>query len=207
MNRRRDICARSAVDQGSQNRTGAQTTTLQRFTKQKRGAPGAIPPAAGQVRTLPRLRRGRDLRIRSSKNHRGVAISRDGGKTFYRQYFDKTLIEPRCQGALTRVRWAKDGKPGVIAFRQPRLPVADAHDGALQLRRWKDVASRPHDLSAHQRLQRPRRAARRPRGCDVRERLVGIIGNGHLARPLMGWRLTVPFIFCRARDHAESKIR
>ena len=58
----------------------------------------------------------------SSKNHRGVAISRDGGNTFYRQYFDKTLIEPRCQGALTRVRWAKDGKPGVIAFSNPAYP-------------------------------------------------------------------------------------
>ncbi|MBT7068280.1 MAG: exo-alpha-sialidase [Verrucomicrobia bacterium] len=58
----------------------------------------------------------------SSKNHRGVAISRDGGKTFYRQYFDQTLIEPRCQGSLTRVRWAKDGKPGVIAFSNPAFP-------------------------------------------------------------------------------------
>jgi sialidase-1 len=58
----------------------------------------------------------------SSENHRGVSISRDGGKTFYRQYFDKTLIEPRCQGALTRVRWAKDGKPGVIAFSNPAYP-------------------------------------------------------------------------------------
>ena len=58
----------------------------------------------------------------SSKNHRGVAISRDGGKTFYHEYFDQTLLEPRCQGSLTRVRWAKDGKPGVIAFSNPAFP-------------------------------------------------------------------------------------
>jgi sialidase-1 len=58
----------------------------------------------------------------SSKNHRGVAISRDGGKTFYRQYFDQTLIEPRCQGSLRRVRWPKEGKPGVIAFSNPAYP-------------------------------------------------------------------------------------
>ncbi|MBW8016395.1 MAG: exo-alpha-sialidase [Planctomycetes bacterium] len=58
----------------------------------------------------------------SSKNHRGVSISRDGGKTFNRHYFDKTLLEPRCQGSLNRVRWAKDGKPGVIAFSNPAFP-------------------------------------------------------------------------------------
>ncbi len=58
----------------------------------------------------------------SSKNHRGVSISSDGGKTFNRHYFDKTLLEPRCQGSLNRVRWAKDGKPGVIAFSNPAFP-------------------------------------------------------------------------------------
>ena len=58
----------------------------------------------------------------SSKNHRGVSISGDGGKTFSRHYFDKTLLEPRCQGSIRRVRWAKDGKPGVIAFSNPAYP-------------------------------------------------------------------------------------
>jgi sialidase-1 len=57
-----------------------------------------------------------------SQNHRGVSISGDGGKTFGRHYFDKTLLEPRCQGSIRRVRWAKDGKPGVIAFSNPAYP-------------------------------------------------------------------------------------
>jgi sialidase-1 len=56
------------------------------------------------------------------QKHRGVSISQDGGKSFYRHYFDKTLLEPRCQGSLQRVRWAKDGKPGVIAFSNPAWP-------------------------------------------------------------------------------------
>jgi sialidase-1 len=58
----------------------------------------------------------------SQENHRGVSISGDGGKTFRHHYFDGTLIEPRCQGSLTRVRWATDGKPGVIAFSNPAFP-------------------------------------------------------------------------------------
>ncbi len=57
-----------------------------------------------------------------NQNHRGVSISRDGGKSFYRHYFDQTLIEPRCQGSLERVRWGADGKPGVIAFSNPAWP-------------------------------------------------------------------------------------
>ncbi|MDE0838000.1 MAG: sialidase family protein [Kiritimatiellae bacterium] len=58
----------------------------------------------------------------SSQNHRGVSISGDGGKTFGRHYFDKTLLEPRCQGSIRRVRWAKDDKPGMIAFSNPAYP-------------------------------------------------------------------------------------
>lgn len=57
-----------------------------------------------------------------NQNHRGVSISRDGGETFYHHYFDETLLEPRCQGSLQRVRWAADGKPGVIAFSNPSWP-------------------------------------------------------------------------------------
>ena len=56
------------------------------------------------------------------EKHRGVSISKDGGQSFYRHYFDKTLLEPRCQGSLQRVRWAKDSKPGVIAFSNPAYP-------------------------------------------------------------------------------------
>jgi len=58
----------------------------------------------------------------SQENHRGVSISGDGGKTFRHHYFDETLIEPRCQGSIRRVRWATDGKPGVIAFSNPAYP-------------------------------------------------------------------------------------
>ena len=58
----------------------------------------------------------------SQENHRGVSISGDGGKTFNRHYFDKTLIQPRCQGSIRRVRWAMNGKPGVIAFSNPASP-------------------------------------------------------------------------------------
>jgi sialidase-1 len=57
-----------------------------------------------------------------NQHHRGVSISRDGGKTFGRHYFDKTLLEPRCHGSIRRVRWADDGKPGVIAFSNPAYP-------------------------------------------------------------------------------------
>ena len=50
---------------------------------------------------------------------RQVAISDDGGLTWIDQHSDSTLIEPVCQGAIHRYRWADGGKPGVILFSNP----------------------------------------------------------------------------------------
>jgi sialidase-1 len=55
-------------------------------------------------------------------NTRGVSISRDGGKTFDESFFSKDLIDAHCQGAMTRYRWKKGNKPGVIAFTNQAWP-------------------------------------------------------------------------------------
>ena len=50
---------------------------------------------------------------------RQVAVSDDGGLSWNDQHSDPTLIEPICQGAIHRYRWADGGKPGVILFSNP----------------------------------------------------------------------------------------
>ena len=50
---------------------------------------------------------------------RQVAVSDDGGLSWNDQHSDPTLIEPICQGAIHRYRWADGRKPGVILFSNP----------------------------------------------------------------------------------------
>jgi len=54
-----------------------------------------------------------------SERHRGVSISNDGGETFAKSYYDPMLLEPYCQGSISRVRWADGDKPGVLVFSNP----------------------------------------------------------------------------------------
>lgn len=54
-----------------------------------------------------------------TKKVRQVAVSNDGGLTWSDQHSDFTLVEPICQGAIHRYRWADGGKPGVILFSNP----------------------------------------------------------------------------------------
>lgn len=50
---------------------------------------------------------------------RHMALSRDGGETFYRQYREEMIIEPRCQGAM--VNFAPGGKLShTTLFSSPR---------------------------------------------------------------------------------------
>lgn len=50
---------------------------------------------------------------------RQVAVSEDGGFTWNEQHADKTLIEPRCQGAIERYGWAGTTNRSVILFSNP----------------------------------------------------------------------------------------
>lgn len=54
-----------------------------------------------------------------SKKKRQVATSEDGGLTWKEQRFDEALIEPVCQGAISRYRWPGNSDPGVILFSNP----------------------------------------------------------------------------------------
>jgi sialidase-1 len=54
-----------------------------------------------------------------SKRERQVAVSDDGGITWKDQRFDPALIEPICQAAIHRVRWAGPKGPGMIVFTNP----------------------------------------------------------------------------------------
>ena len=51
--------------------------------------------------------------------HRGVSISKDGGKTFSSFRRDPMLLEPRCQASIRRYRWVAGDKPGIILFTNP----------------------------------------------------------------------------------------
>lgn len=54
-----------------------------------------------------------------SRRERQVAFSDDGGISWKDQRFDPVLIEPICQAAIHRYRWAGDGKDGVLLFSNP----------------------------------------------------------------------------------------
>jgi len=59
-----------------------------------------------------------------SKRERQVAFSDDGGTTWQDQGFDPALIEPICQAAIRRVRWAGPQEPGMIVFSNPASRTA-----------------------------------------------------------------------------------
>jgi len=48
-----------------------------------------------------------------------VVRSEDGGKSWAKSSFDKTLIEPQCQGSLIRFSWKEDKQPSVLLFCNP----------------------------------------------------------------------------------------
>lgn len=54
-----------------------------------------------------------------SKRMRQTAVSGDGGLTWKDQRPDPNLIEPICQAAVERYRWADGSTPGVILFSNP----------------------------------------------------------------------------------------
>ena len=51
----------------------------------------------------------------TTKN-RYVALSKDGGSTWYKEYFDKTLIDPVCQGSSLNLEEVFILECGPIAF-------------------------------------------------------------------------------------------
>jgi sialidase-1 len=50
---------------------------------------------------------------------RQIAVSNDGGQTWSGQRHDPTLVEPRCQASVRRVRWPTEDRPGLIVFANP----------------------------------------------------------------------------------------
>lgn len=57
-----------------------------------------------------------NMRNHGSKNRRrGVALSRDGGRTWSEARPDEALVEPVCQAGLLRFAW----EPGVLLFSNP----------------------------------------------------------------------------------------
>ncbi len=61
----------------------------------------------------------RDGKEKLKGGMRAISVSKDGGKTWDKITFDKTLIEPICQGSLIRYQWPTTTKKGVVLFSNP----------------------------------------------------------------------------------------
>jgi sialidase-1 len=60
-----------------------------------------------------------NMRSYQNLNRRAVAISHDGGQSWSPVRFDKTLIEPVCQGSLFRYSWPGEGDRSLLLFSNP----------------------------------------------------------------------------------------
>ncbi len=74
------------------------------------------------------------MNVRSTKGtqHRKVAVSKDGGKSFSPLMDDSVLIEPQCQGSILRYTDPLDGYRGRILFANPASQKA-RRNGTVRL--------------------------------------------------------------------------
>jgi sialidase-1 len=54
-----------------------------------------------------------------ARTERGVALSRDGGRTWSPAFHDPALVEPHCQGSILRYTWASERGKSRILFSNP----------------------------------------------------------------------------------------
>ncbi|WP_168566123.1 sialidase family protein [Crateriforma spongiae] len=54
-----------------------------------------------------------------NRTTRQIAISDNGGESWFDQTFAPELVEPICQAATERLRWPHDDQPGTILFSNP----------------------------------------------------------------------------------------
>ena len=66
-----------------------------------------------------------NMRSYRGKNHRAVAISKDGGLSWSASRDDATLVEPVCQASILRYTWPDQNGKSRILFSNPASTTRD----------------------------------------------------------------------------------